>query len=131
MARPARTDEALELVVAMHRLLRGLRRTGDPAVLPPTQLIVLAVLAQQGPVRIGELAQRVPCSQPTATAMVGWLAAAGLARREPDPTDGRATRALVTDAGIGALRSVAHGEAEALASLLAVLPDEEVARVLG
>ena len=55
---------------------------------------------------------------------------AGLARREPDPTDGRATRVHVTDAGRAALYSVAHGEAETLASLLSTLPPADVDRLL-
>ncbi|HEV7651962.1 MAG TPA: MarR family winged helix-turn-helix transcriptional regulator [Actinophytocola sp.] len=126
MARTVGTEQALELVVAMHRLLRGLRRTADAAGLAPTQLIVLALLLQHGPSRIGELAGRVPCSQPTATVAVAGLQTAGLARREPDPTDGRATRVHVTDAGRAALYSVAHGEAETLASLLTSLPAADV-----
>jgi DNA-binding MarR family transcriptional regulator len=127
MTRPVGTEQALELVVAMHRLLRGLRR---PAGLAPTQLIVLALLVQHGPSRIGELAERVPCSQPTATVAVAGLETADLARREPDPTDGRATRVQVTDAGRAALYSLAHGEAETLASLLNALPAEDADRLL-
>lgn len=127
MARTVGTEQALELVVAMHRLLRGLRR---PAGLGPTQLIVLALLLQHGPSRIGELAERVPCSQPTATVAVAGLQTAGLVHREPDPTDGRAIRVHVTDAGRAALYSVAHGEAETLASLLNVLPATDVDRLL-
>lgn len=123
------TERALELVVAMHRLLRGLRRAGDAGGLAPTQLIVLALLVQHGPARIGELAERVPCSQPTATVAVAGLESAGLAVREADPTDGRATRARSTDAGQAALRSLAHSEAELLASLLATLPAAEADRV--
>ena len=128
MARTVSTEQALELVVAMHRLLRGLRR--DAQGLAPTQLITLALLLQHGPSRIGELAELVPCSQPTATVAVAGLEAAGLAHRERDPADGRAIRVHMTDAGRAALYSLAHGEAETLASLLTALPPEDVDRLL-
>jgi len=66
-ARAVGADEALDVVIAMHRLMRRLRRAGHTGAVHPTQLIVLALLMQYGPLRIGELARRVPCSQPTAT----------------------------------------------------------------
>ena len=66
-ARTVGADEALDIVIAMHRLMRRLRRAGHTGAVHPTQLIVLALLMQYGPLRVGELARRVPCSQPTAT----------------------------------------------------------------
>jgi DNA-binding MarR family transcriptional regulator len=123
-------DDALGIVIAMHRLLRRLRRAGDPGGVHPTQLIVLALLNQYGPLRVGEIARRVPCSQPTATTAVAGLLSAGLVDREADPTDGRATRVVATPAGVDVLRSVTHGEAEVLAVLLSRLPEEEARLVL-
>jgi DNA-binding MarR family transcriptional regulator len=121
------TEQALQAVVAMHRLLRGLRRTGGGAV-PPTQLIVLALINQHGPLRVGELAARVPCSQPTVTAVVATMQSDGLVSRRRDPTDGRGTQVLATEHGRTTLRSVALGEAHALAALLATLePDRRSA----
>ena len=49
-AGPVGTEQALQTVVAMHRLLRGLRRATGGAV-PPTQLIILALLNQHGPLQ--------------------------------------------------------------------------------
>ncbi|MGI5471359.1 MarR family winged helix-turn-helix transcriptional regulator [Streptomyces sp. CA-132043] len=123
-------EATLELVVTLHRLLRSLGRAVPGRRVPPTQLIVLALLTQLGPSRIGVLAERIPCSQPTATAAVASLESAGLVRREPDPTDGRAARVVVTEDGVGALNDVAHSEAEALAGRLATLAPEDVRRVL-
>lgn len=124
------TQEALQLVIAMHRLLRGLRRAASDVAAPhATQLIVLALLAQHGPLRVGELAGRIPCSQPTATMTVAGLQAAGLVSREADPADGRAARVVITDDGRHTLRSLAEGEAEALTALLSAV-DEEDLRVL-
>lgn len=123
-------DAALELVVSLHRLLRSLGRAARDRTLQPTQLIVLVQLIEQGPSRIGVVADSVPCSQPTATAAAACLESAGLVRREPDPTDGRATRIAITEAGLRALRSVAHSEAEALAVRLGSLPSQDAHRVL-
>ncbi|MGP3976096.1 MarR family winged helix-turn-helix transcriptional regulator [Streptomyces sp. 8N114] len=125
-----RQDAAFEMVLALHRLLRSLRRASPTGGLQPTQLIALSLLTEAGPSRIGVIADRVPCSQPTATAVVAELETLGLVRREPDPTDGRATRVAVTEEGVGALRGVAHGEAEVLLERLGALPEEEVERVL-
>jgi DNA-binding MarR family transcriptional regulator len=127
-ARTVNTQEALQLVIAMHRLIRGLRKA-DTAAPHPTQIIVLALLAQHGPLRIGELATRIPCPQPTATTTVAGLQAAGLVTREVDPADGRAARVLITDVGRRTVHSVAQREAEALAALLSTV-DEADLRIL-
>jgi DNA-binding MarR family transcriptional regulator len=117
------TQEALQLVIAMHRLIRGLRKA-DIAAPHPTQLIVLALLAQHGPLRVGELAARIPCPQPTATTTVAGLQTAGLVTREADPADGRAARVLITEVGRHTVQSVAQREAEALAALLSTVDEE-------
>jgi DNA-binding MarR family transcriptional regulator len=127
-ARTVNTQEAQQLVIAMHRLTRRLRKA-DIAAPHPTQVIVLALLAQHGPLRIGELATRIPCPQPTATTTVAGLQAAGLVTREADPADGRAARVLITDAGRRTVHSVAQREAEALAALLSTV-DEDDLRIL-
>ena len=123
------TQEALQLVIAMHRLLRGLRKAADIATPHATQLIVLALLAQHGPLRVGELAARIPCPQPTATITVAGLQSAGLVTREADPADGRAARVLITEDGRHTLQSLAEGEAEALGALLSTV-DEQDLRIL-
>jgi DNA-binding MarR family transcriptional regulator len=123
------TQEALQLVIAMHRLLRGLRRAADIATPHASQLIVLALLAQYGPLRVGELAGRIPCSQPTATMTVAGLQTSGLVTREADPDDGRASRVLITEQGRLMLRSLAQGEADALTGLLSTM-DEDDLRIL-
>lgn len=125
-----REDTALDLVVSLHRLLRSLRKASPMGGLQPTQLLVLAMLRETGPCRVGVLAARVPCSQPTATAAVAELEGPGLVRREPDPADGRATRVALTEEGERALRGVAHGEAEVLLRRLGTLPPGAAERLL-
>ncbi|MFD9796234.1 MarR family winged helix-turn-helix transcriptional regulator [Streptomyces sp. NPDC059070] len=123
-------DAALQLVISLHRLLRGLRRAAPADGIQPTQIVLLSLLAESGPARIGALAARVPCSQPTATAAVTGLAAAGLVLREPDPTDGRASRIVLTEKGVRALVEAARAEAEVLAWRLGALADEEARAVV-
>jgi DNA-binding MarR family transcriptional regulator len=123
------TQEALQLVIAMHRLLRFLRKAADIAAPHPTQFIVLDLLARHGSLRVGELAARIPCPQPTATITVAGLQTAGLVTRESDPADGRAARVLITEDGRRTLHSAAQREAEALAALLSTV-DQEILRTL-
>jgi DNA-binding MarR family transcriptional regulator len=122
-------QQSLQLLISLHRLLRTVRQAA-PAGLYPTQLIVLSQLLQSGPMRVGELAQQVPCSQPTATTMVSHLEAMGLVVRESDPSDGRAIQVTLTEQGRDTIISVAHGEAEIIAERLTELTPEEAAQVL-
>jgi DNA-binding MarR family transcriptional regulator len=123
------TQEGLQLVIAMHRLLRCLRKAADIATPHATQFIVLDLLARHGTLRVGELAARIPCPQPTATITVAGLQTAGLVTREADPADGRAARVLITEDGRRSLDSAAQREAEVLAALLSAV-DEENLRTL-
>ncbi|MCC8245730.1 MarR family winged helix-turn-helix transcriptional regulator [Saccharothrix luteola] len=118
-------QDALQLVVAVHRLIRSLRQSASVRRLQPTQLLVLAELASQGPMRIGEIAVRALCSQPTATTVVTGLESSGLVRRESDPADGRATIVELTGLGRDTILSLAHGEAELLSERIARLEPEE------
>ncbi|MEU8888642.1 MarR family winged helix-turn-helix transcriptional regulator [Streptomyces sp. NPDC048442] len=125
-----RDADVRDLVVSLHRLLRSLRRAAPAGRLQPTQLIVLSLLYEKSPARIGELAAKVPCSQPTATAAITAMEARGLVRREPDPTDGRASSVLLTERGAEALTEVARDEAEVLAARLGTLDAEQARAVV-
>nr|WP_232327968.1 MarR family transcriptional regulator [Kibdelosporangium sp. MJ126-NF4]CEL15428.1 Transcriptional regulator, MarR family [Kibdelosporangium sp. MJ126-NF4]CTQ92168.1 Transcriptional regulator, MarR family [Kibdelosporangium sp. MJ126-NF4] len=108
-------QQAFDMVIALHRLLRTLRHAVRDTTLQPTQVLVLSQLVNAGPMRVGELATRVPCSQPTATVAVAGLESTGHVRRVPDPADGRAIQVVITDKGREMLLSLAHGEAHELA----------------
>jgi DNA-binding MarR family transcriptional regulator len=123
-------QESLQLVLSLHRLVRSLRHVAPAAGLYPTQLIVLSQLVQTGPMRVGELAGQVPCSQPTATTIVSSLETMGLVSREPDPADGRAIRVTLTSQGRETIISVAHGEAELLSERMSELSTEEMELML-
>jgi DNA-binding MarR family transcriptional regulator len=125
------TDEtALDLVLALHRLVRSLRRSAASPGLHPTQLLVLVHLVEVGPSRIGELAARVSCSQPTATTVTNGLEAAGLVRRVPDTSDGRAIRVQLTESGRATLLAIAKDQAGQLRRRLDELDEADRQTVL-
>jgi DNA-binding MarR family transcriptional regulator len=123
-------EETLRLLVSMHRIVRHLRRTRTTTVLQPTQFLALMLIADEQPIRIGEIATRVPCSQPTATTTVAALESAGLVRREQDPVDGRATAVVLTAAGAEMVDASGRQAAEELGKLLRRLNDTDRALVL-
>jgi len=123
-------QEALQLLVSMHRIVRHLRRSRTTTLLHPTQFLALMLIADEQPIRIGEIAARVPCSQPTATTTVAALEEAGLVRREPDPVDGRATAVVLTDAGAETVEASGRQAADELAKLLNNLDESDRALVL-
>ena len=123
-------QEELQLLVSMHRIVRHLRRSRTTTLLHPTQFLALMLIADEQPIRIGEIAARVPCSQPTATTTVAGLEEAGLVRREPDPVDGRATAVVLTDAGAETVEASGRQAAEELANLLSRLDDADRTLVL-
>jgi DNA-binding MarR family transcriptional regulator len=126
------TDETvLQLVIALHRLTRSLRRTSPGPTLHPTALLVLAQLIEAEPLRIGELAERVWCSQPTATTVVGSLSTAGLVERVPDSADGRAVRVRLTELGQQTVLTIAREQAELLGQRLAALDEADRAALPG
>ena len=77
--------------------------------LPITWYDVLLELnaAPERRLRMQDLAARVVLSRSRVSRVVDEMVRAGLVRREPDPSDGRAAFAVVTDAGRAALRRAA------------------------
>lgn len=127
---PDGDDTALQLMLAMHRLVRDIRRHAGTTGLHPTQLLVLVQLVDGGPQRVGELAAKVPCSQPTVTAIANGLEETGLIRRVRDTTDGRAIQLCITDAGRAALLDVVRSQAALLRQRLDVLDEADRELVL-
>lgn len=85
------------------RLIRELtRQTGgaeETRGMTATQRIALVELGEDGPFRLGDLADRMGTSAPTATRAVDALESLGLAKREPEPADRRALRIGLTEQG--------------------------------
>jgi DNA-binding MarR family transcriptional regulator len=91
-------DLSSELLSVVARLNRWTTRHAHVTA-PIAGLRLLAVLDEQGPSRIGDLARMDNCSQPTITAQVQRLDEAGWISRAADATDARAVRISLSSAG--------------------------------
>lgn len=87
----------------------------------------LASLQRNGPGRITQLALTEGVAQPSMTALVAQLERLGLVERRHDPTDGRVVLVAITEGGTGYLDEARRGMSELLTTVLAELPDDEVA----
>ena len=88
----------VDLVVTMAQITRLARALREDD-LPHAMLRAASVLDERGALRVSEFARIDGCSQPTATALIGRMAAAGLVSRTADPGDSRAVVVALTRAG--------------------------------
>jgi DNA-binding MarR family transcriptional regulator len=98
------SNEAEQLAREIERLFALVvkRRPEEADVEPqltPTQRVALAAIVDDGPLRLGALADYVGTTDPTATRAVDALVAERLVDRTPDPDDRRAIRIAATQAG--------------------------------
>jgi DNA-binding MarR family transcriptional regulator len=104
-----------ELVTQAARLVRAVRRRHDL----PAGLRVLSLLDEHGALGITRLAEADRCSQPTMSATVRDLVAAGRAAKQADPADARASVVTLTPAGRAELARIRRLNGEAVAARLA------------
>jgi DNA-binding MarR family transcriptional regulator len=107
--------------IAIH-LVRRLRKADAALGVPPARLSALSVLVFGGPHTLGELAAREQVTPPTMTRIVTGLERMGLARRLPDPADGRVVRVEATPAGVEIMERGRMLRVERLAEELRALP---------
>ena len=89
---------------AVGRIERDLAASEPELPLTWYDVLVALVGAPERRLRLRELAHEVLLSRSGLTRLVDRLEAAGLLRREPDPTDRRGAFAVLTDEGYEALR---------------------------
>ncbi len=99
MPRTAETALASTLRLSVMRLARRLRAERADTSLSLSQLATLATLDRHGPLTPGELAAHERVQPPSMTRLASTLLAAGLARRDPHPTDGRQVLLRITPEG--------------------------------
>ncbi|HQP37445.1 MAG TPA: MarR family winged helix-turn-helix transcriptional regulator [Polyangiaceae bacterium] len=92
-----------ELGALLRRLVQLMRVPDDRKRLRPTQLIVLAHLAERDSMRIGTLAEYLGAAQNTVSEVVSRLERAGLVLKERDADDNRAVRVRIGPTGRAAL----------------------------
>jgi DNA-binding MarR family transcriptional regulator len=123
-------DDELAVATALERVIGWLRDWRTPSGLSASTLSVLSRLDALGSLRITDLAELEQLTQPGMTTLINRLEDAGLAVREPDPTDGRAVRVTIT--GEGEARVVAYRESRAtlIHTRLAQLSGDERAALI-
>jgi len=92
---------------------------------PFAQVRLLALVDERDASRINELAALDRCTQPTMTAQVRRLEAAGLVTRIDDPSDARAVLVSTTPAGRRQLAVAREARAAAVAPYLSSLEPHE------
>ena len=97
------------VLLAHSRALRAIEADMDDADAIPLNWydVLLELRGADGRLRMQELGERVVLSRARVSRLVGELEVEGFVRREPDPSDGRATFAVITPAGTSALRTAA------------------------
>jgi len=125
---PAARRTDWELADRLHsaaiHLLRRARRTDPRTGVSAAQLSALSVL-MGGPKTLGDLAAAEQVRAPTMSRLVSEMKRAGVARKLPDPADGRVVRVHATAKG---RRALARGRAmrvEAIRHLLARCDPED------
>ena len=94
---------------------------------------VLAMLSEspERTMRMSSLAEVTNASLSRLSRVVSRLEKRGLVRREPDPTDGRFTKAILTDIGFQTLADAAPGHVAHVRSLVIDVLSPEQLRRLG
>jgi len=121
---PDAIEEANGLRVAIVRIQRQLRaRTGSD--ITPSQSSALARIEQDGPLRVGALADLEGTTAATMSRVIDSLADRRLLERVPDPLDGRASLVQLSPAGGALVHELRARYTEALRHALAELTPAE------
>ena len=94
-------------------------------------LVLLHPLVRLGPLRQGALAEHLRADPSTVSRHVAALVDEGLVRRVADESDGRATRLVVTDAGLAALEQLGRDRAAFLERVTTRWPADDLATFTG
>lgn len=93
--------------------------TAGPRYLDRSNYLIMVVIAEQGPRRIGEIATALDLDASTATRQIQSLVRLGLAHRSADPDDGRAIVLSLTHLGEATLTNAQSARLDDLRSVLA------------
>jgi DNA-binding MarR family transcriptional regulator len=123
---PADISEEIagRLRLSATRLARRLRQEAQTG-LSPSQLSALAAVERHGPLTLGALADHEQVAPPSITRVVAKLEADGFLTRQPDPSDRRVTRVIVTPKGRNLLGTSRRRKTEWLTSRLEALGPEQ------
>jgi DNA-binding MarR family transcriptional regulator len=122
----ADTEEILAHVRALRRdLFRNPVTDAERSRLTGPQVIVMACLANGGPMTLTELSRQLGMSHSTASGIVDRLQARGFVRRIQDAADRRRTQIVVTEIVNDYVRELEEGPAGRLAAALGTASVEQ------
>ncbi|OZD61050.1 MarR family transcriptional regulator [Rhodococcus sp. 06-1059B-a] len=121
-------DLLSELVTGSSRFVRLAAHFGSDEW-PKAWMRALSLLEEYQPLRVSDFARLDRCSQPSATSLLGKLAAAGLVERTTDPSDSRAVVARMSDAGAQWLAAGRRQIADGLLPYLSELDPEQLQKL--
>lgn len=131
---PHRGDAGLRLMEAVTQLERELGALEAGVVsccgVTFTQCAALEKIGRAQSLSLNALAEALGLDKSTASRTVESLVQAGLASREPDPSDRRFVTLSLTESGLQAYRSIEGGKASYYGSLYQSIPTEKRAMVL-
>jgi DNA-binding MarR family transcriptional regulator len=123
-----RLAEVVERLIGVIIRQRGSIPGPEPRQLTTTQALALLTLADEGPLRLGALADRIATTGATASRTVDVLESLGFVARRPAPLDGRGITVEPTAAGRREVRRRRERVAAMVAELLKGLPPDEQRR---
>ena len=136
MHEPDTEDAIAQLTDELMRFFRlgarakGMLNVGDFGA-EFSALMLLFPLRFRGPLRVTDLAEIKQADPSTISRQVAQLVKAGLARREADPVDGRASRLAITDAGVVAVQRLHEARQAWLREVLTDWPADRAATFAG
>ncbi len=101
-------------------------RQGQARMFDPVRLGVLQLAVEHGPLRAGEVAERLDALPSSITRHIRALAEAELVITEPDPADRRAVLLIATDAGRAELRQFLDVGEQVFGAVIAEWSAEDV-----
>ena len=120
----AELSSAHRIQLAVTRLARMMRREVR-ASLTPSQASALSTIRTEGPLTLGELAERESVAPPSITSLVRRLEADGYVERVPDPSDARVCRVRVTRTAEGLVIQARERKANWLLERMDRLSEEQ------
>jgi DNA-binding MarR family transcriptional regulator len=121
----SRLADELVRFVRLGGRAKGMLYSGDLGA-ESSALMLLFPLRHLGPMRVTDLADVKQADPSTVSRQAAQLVKAGLARREADPVDGRASRLAVTEAGLAACTRLYEARRAMLDQALSDWPSERV-----
>jgi DNA-binding MarR family transcriptional regulator len=110
--------QAADLYLALGRITRLLRRSGDMGSLSTGSVAALATLVRSGPMRLGDLAAAERVTAPTMSRIAGGLEKCGYIVRTADPRDGRAQLLTATESAHALVNGLTSARIQRFAAAL-------------